>query len=83
MHWRKSEANVDVVQKSLPVAQLGTILFSVHFGRKLTNSDNCKAPENLTGCGHERPEGLFECTFGLIVEVRPAIVHWLHMEIIL
>lgn len=71
----KSEAIVGVVQKDLPLAQLGRIsVFICIFGRRLTNSNTREAPESLTGCGHETPEGLFECTFGLIVEARLAII---------
>jgi hypothetical protein len=56
-------------RSSISAAWWGPILA---FGR--WNSDNPKAPQNLTGCGREMPKGFFEVAIAFTLEVRPAIL---------
>jgi len=61
-----------VIQKGLPLVQPGMI--SVLHWKRLTDSDKLEAPESLTGCGYEMPDGFFECISGLVVEVCAPII---------
>ena len=64
-----SDAQMGVIKQGFRLAQLGRI--SV-LGRGHANVR--KAPESLTGCGHEMPKGVLERTSGLFVEVRPVTI---------
>ena len=60
---------MDIIQQGLPTVQLGKI--SVF---RKSYSNHFEAPESLTGCGTERPRGLFTCTSALVMEVRPDVI---------
>ncbi len=57
------------IQQGLPTVQLGKIS-----AFRKSYSNNFEAPESLTGCGIEKPRGLFTCTSALVMEVRPAVI---------
>lgn len=66
-------AQIGVIQSGIPFAELGRVLVS---GRK--DSNDCEAPDSLTGCGREQPKGFFACTSALVMEVRPAAISEYH-----